>query len=158
MKNQKGFTLIELLLVLAIIGIISAIAIPALLGQREKAKAKATQDNGAAIAGELARVADDIREKTGAQPTASAVVTAALNLSNFKNAKNPYAPAGLGYQNGAAGTTLGVVYLQGVSNYTDPATTRTYPAVIVTPIFKSTTTNATVTAASNAYIKVVAID
>ena len=38
MKKQSGFTLIELLLVLAIIGIISAIAIPALLGQRERAK------------------------------------------------------------------------------------------------------------------------
>ena len=43
MKRQSGFTLIELLLVLAIIGIISAIAIPALLGQREKAKVKAVQ-------------------------------------------------------------------------------------------------------------------
>ncbi|MBI3131283.1 MAG: prepilin-type N-terminal cleavage/methylation domain-containing protein [Acidobacteria bacterium] len=158
MKNQKGFTLIELLLVLAIIGIISAIAIPALLGQREKAKAKATQDNGASIAGELARVADDIREQTGAQPTATSVVTKTLLLSNFKNAKNPYAPAGLGYTAGAAGSTLGVVYLTANPSYTDPATGRTYPAVIITPIFKSTVTNTTVTAASNAYIKAVAID
>ncbi len=38
MKNQKGFTLIELLLVLAIIGIISAIAIPSYLGQRHRAR------------------------------------------------------------------------------------------------------------------------
>ena len=38
MKKQSGFTLIELLLVLAIIGIISAIAIPALLGQRARAR------------------------------------------------------------------------------------------------------------------------
>lgn len=38
MKNQKGFTLIELLLVLAIIGIISAIAIPSYMGQRRRAR------------------------------------------------------------------------------------------------------------------------
>ncbi|GLH71540.1 hypothetical protein GETHLI_00420 [Geothrix limicola] len=52
MKNQKGFTLIELLLVLAIIGIISAIALPALLGQRARARDKT------AIQGSIGRIGD----------------------------------------------------------------------------------------------------
>jgi prepilin-type N-terminal cleavage/methylation domain-containing protein len=58
-KNQKGFTLIELMIVVAIIGILAAVAIPNFIEYRNKAKIAACVASGSSIRAALAGYAAD---------------------------------------------------------------------------------------------------
>ncbi len=50
LKNKKGFTLIELIVVLAVLAIIMAIAVPKFMGVQEQAKIDADKSTAAMIA------------------------------------------------------------------------------------------------------------
>lgn len=88
MKNN-GFTLIELLLVLAIIGIISAIAIPALLSQRARARDKVAVMNVTSKIGDLIGQYDKSREE-GCTPTSVVYNMLKYIDDTSKKDKNPW--------------------------------------------------------------------
>ena len=48
-SSQKGFTLVELMIVIVIVGILAAVALPNFLNQTDKAKATEAKENISAI-------------------------------------------------------------------------------------------------------------
>jgi general secretion pathway protein G len=97
-RNSKGFTLIELLIVVAIIGIIVAIAIPNLLNAIQRAKQR--------------RSMGDIRS------TATAVEAYAVDFNRYPPSAAVTFPAGLTYP----GVTVG-----GIRGYVSPTYIRVVP-------------------------------
>jgi len=85
--NNKGFTLIELMIVIAIIGILAAIAIPNFISYRNKSYCSDAESNGNAIAGALSNYFS-IASRTGLPGSAAGVDLTISNTNSIGGSPN----------------------------------------------------------------------
>src|SRR3989442_9719562 len=109
--NRKGFTLIELLIVVVIIGILAAIAIPKFANTKEKAY--------------LASMKSDLRNLVTAE---EAYFADSIKYTTSKSCANP-APAG------------SIAFCTTTSNTLDTITTHTRPQPVCRPLVTNTNTS-----------------
>lgn len=82
LRGQKGFTLIELMIVIAIIGILAAIAIPNFISYRDKTFCSAAESDASTITAALADYFSDPAKVTTPTTTAELGLTLSGNPVN----------------------------------------------------------------------------
>ncbi len=108
-KEESGFTLIELLIVLVIIGILLAIAVPSYLGFKDRANAAAAQANVRSAVPAIEAYYADNGSYTGMTATTLAAIDAGVKVTVISAGasycvRNSEPTTPIYYKNGPAGT------------------------------------------------------
>ncbi len=100
-RKIKGFTLVEIMIVVAIIGILIAIAIPGFIRARSQSRMRACQENLTKLDGAKEQWALENNKKATDTPATSDLVKSDMTgyLKNFPNE-----PSGFSYTINAVGT------------------------------------------------------
>jgi type II secretion system protein G len=104
---RKGFTLVEIMIVVAIIGIIIAIAVPAFLRARENSRGQACQENLSKIDGAKEQYALEFKLSNGGTVTMDNLINPPGTTSGQKQGylkQEPACPSGGTYTVNPIGT------------------------------------------------------
>lgn len=131
-RNTKGFTLIELMIVVAIIGILAAVAIPAFINYIARSKTSETSSLLKSITEAEIAFMSRPRADTSGNEVTPCMVTNAMFPASPSSAKRAWSGASAGFNLIGFSSSSPVLYAYGVGVLTFPTSGVAIPAPVTT--------------------------